>query len=116
MTQPLNKPYLPGAVATVLAHSVGLTFGGLGSCSMGHETPALVIGANPLRRELILCNCDAQTTGYLAIGTGEGLTTSRYSLSIGPGESIIFSEPLSTQEIWSICGQANVTIAWQEAE
>lgn len=91
-----------------------LTFAVIVTETMGNTTPLAVIPANTARRELIITNI-SDTTGYFSIGDEANLTVTNYTLSLTAGETYIFTDLISTQAIYAVCGAAGKDIAYQEA-
>jgi len=112
-----------GTVSSITAGSVDvtnipdpivITFEALTAASMGNASSASIVAVSASRRGLIITNT-SDTTGYLSIGDGTGLTASNYLFRVGTGETIEFSPPISQQAIASICGSASKNVAYQEA-
>lgn len=90
------------------------TFGGLTAQTMGNAGPAEVIPANANRRALIVTNI-SDVYAYFSFGNGAGLTTTTYAWLLPPGYAVYIDEPLSTQAVSAICGNAAKVISYQEA-
>ena len=110
-----NPLYVNGVLTgTVTVTDVPLVYGALQTALMGNAGPLEVVAANANRRALVLTNISA-SIGYYSIGNGVGLTTTNYLFRLYPGESLIFSPPISQQQLFAVCGVALQNVTYQEA-
>lgn len=92
-----------------------LVFGALQIATMGNAVPVASIPANNSRRFIFITNV-SNVTGYFAFGAPGNLVSGvSASFRLPPWQTLSFSEPISRQAIYTICGAANKNICYQEA-
>lgn len=92
-----------------------LVFGTLRIAVMGNAAPLASIPANNSRRFILITNI-SDTIGYFAFGEPGNLVSGvSATFRLIPWQTLPFREPLSRQQIYTVCGAANKNICYQEA-
>lgn len=99
--------YPPGGGVPVYSAPAGtLNFG---QVSVGTSVAVQVAGNNAQRRSLVICNSDS--TNYIAIGDGNGVTTATGHI-IPPGQALTLSS--YNGPVYAIAHTAACVVTWVE--